>query len=49
MILKCDECKKTLKEDVTFKESVEGTICNECKPFEEKLSKKLDEIYGEFK
>ena len=30
-IVKCDDCKKTIKENVTFKESVEGGICDKCR------------------
>ena len=30
-IVKCDDCKKTIKENVTFEESVEGGICDDCK------------------
>ena len=30
-IVKCDECKKRFKENVTFKESVEGGKCDDCR------------------
>jgi len=30
-IIKCDECKKTIKENVSFIESVQGGICKNCK------------------
>ena len=30
-IIKCDECKKTIKKNVTFKESVEGGTCQDCR------------------
>ena len=31
MIVKCDECKVTIKEDVTEKESIEGGRCKKCR------------------
>jgi hypothetical protein len=30
-IVKCDVCKKTIKENATFKESVEGGLCDKCR------------------
>lgn len=30
-IVKCDECKKTMKRGVSFSESVQGGVCNACR------------------
>ena len=30
-IVKCDDCKKTIKYNVNFGESVQGGRCNKCK------------------
>lgn len=30
-LIKCDICRKTIKENATFIESVQGGKCNKCK------------------
>ncbi len=35
--IKCDECKKTIKENVSFAESVRGGRCEKCKKKEKRL------------
>ena len=30
-IVKCDDCKKTIKRNATFRESVEGGLCPACR------------------
>jgi len=32
-IIKCDNCKKTIKKNVSFEDSVKGGLCIKCKGY----------------